>query len=202
LEERGVPVVGNPEEYRFGVGVDLLEDTRQGVRFLLEQGRRKIALLGWGGKQTHEPPEWLKITQKVMDEYGIKVQQEWVRYHAHPSLEGAGWEEFREVWGAREEKPDGLFVLDDVLFPDVVMAIQEFGIRVPEQLLVVSLLHKGSGLFSPFPVVWLEHDPDVYAQAMGEMLMKLIRKESAAKPKISLPFQQMILPENREHWKR
>ncbi|MBI4023925.1 MAG: GntR family transcriptional regulator [Verrucomicrobia bacterium] len=192
LRGKKVPLIGSPHTFPFGVDVDHPQLARLGTRFLLEQGRRKIACLAWEGFQwqvaNKDMPGAFDAFKTTMKEAGVSVRKHWTTRELHPNLTGAGWEEFREIWHAEKEKPDGLLVCDNVLFADVVVAIMELGIRIPDQLLVVTHSVKGSGILHPFPAVRLECDPDLIALTMGEMLVKLMKKETVSEPKIYLSF--------------
>lgn len=191
LREQGVPVVGGIDDYAYGVGTDPAQEVRAGIRYLLERGRRRIALLGWKSPRQPQGQKdvYLDTFQSVMTEFGASIRQSWIRRDLFPVLPGAGWSAFREVWSARTEKPDGLLVSDDVLFQDVSAAIMESGIRVPEQLLVVTHANRGSGVHYPFPTTRMELDPDDFATGMGTMLLKLIRREPVDTPRMCFTFQ-------------
>lgn len=193
LQKQDIPIVGGADEYAFGVGGDPARMVREGTRYLLERGRRRIALLGWKSpRQLKDQKDvYLDAFQAVMAELGAPILQSWIRRDLYPVLPGAGWDAFREVWSVSAEKPDGLLVCDDVLFGDVSAAILAAGIRVPEQLMVVTHANKGTGAHYFFPTVRMEYDPDDFALAMGEMLLKRMRKEPVATPKVQLAFRRI-----------
>jgi len=193
LRKKRIPIVGSPDNFPFGVGVDYPELARQGTEFLLQQGRQRIAFVSWEGFKNETGkreflPGMSDSFRSVLEKHGVPVREHWVQRDLHPNLTGAGWEEFREIWHAEVEKPDGLLVCDDILFSDVVVAIMELGVRVPDQLLVVTHAVKGSGILHPFPTIRMECDTDIVAQRMGEMLVKLMKREPVTEPKEYLRF--------------
>jgi DNA-binding LacI/PurR family transcriptional regulator len=129
--------------------------------------------------------------REALTECGLDYRAEWVRHDLNPMLSGAGWEEFREIWLARREKPDGLLVADDVLFNEAVTAIQELGIRVPERLRIVTHANKGAARRYPFPVTEVQLDPERYAEALGGMLLKRLGGEPIESPVVMLPFEMI-----------
>ncbi|MBI4025303.1 MAG: substrate-binding domain-containing protein [Verrucomicrobia bacterium] len=187
LRERRIPVVGDARRFPFGVRVDHGPVALEGTRYLLRQGRRMVALLAWQGWNKDQLDQIAPFRQ-AMHEVGAPVHECWIKGDVHPALVGAGWEGFKEIWHARKEKPDGLVVSDDMFFTDVAVAIKDLGIRVPEQLMVVSFANKGSGIFFPFPTVRMEMDPDEHAQALSDLLVRLIRRVKIAAPKIDMSF--------------
>ena len=87
---------------------------RQGIDELVRSDRRKIALLLWSDPA--RPSTYVDVFRSAMRDRGLDVHEEWIRSDQNPSMQGAGWEELREVWLANSEtKPDGLLVLDDIL---------------------------------------------------------------------------------------
>ncbi len=165
-----IPVVGALSA--FEVSTDYDHMVYEGIRILREQGSERIALLCWDFLHLQKPFE------QVLAEAGCAYHPDWVRGNLHPMLKGAGWEEFREIWASRREKPDGLLVGDDLLFAEACVAIQEMGIRVPEQLRLVTHANKGATQALPLAHTRLEIDPEEQAEAYGEMLLALMRGET------------------------
>jgi len=192
MEQNGVPVVWNSvlAAERYAVGGDYLQTLREGTRRLLEQECRKIAWLEWDHPQTPRLARdaALQAFQSVLSDFGAVARPEWIRGDLHPSLEGAGYEEFREIWTGRSEKPDGLLVMDDVLFQDVVTAIEELRIDVPSQLKVVATANKGTVTCPLFPATRMEVDPAAAGQAVGEMVAQLVRGETPEPRHVAVPF--------------
>jgi DNA-binding LacI/PurR family transcriptional regulator len=183
LASRGIPLVGGEKAYRFATIMDHESHIHAGVRKLAEAGRTRLAMIGGGG-----PAQSAALTE-AFREFGLQVRPEWVPETAgQPATPGLGWRQLREVWAARPEKPDGLLVMDDLIFQDAAMAILEADIRVPDDLLVVTESNRGSSIHYPFPVIRLENDPEEYAQVVTQLLTSLIRKEPVSEPHVKMPF--------------
>jgi GntR family transcriptional regulator of arabinose operon len=192
LRRQGAPVVGPPPGYSHAVNVDMEKLVRLAVERLIEAGRRKLAWMGWS--PSWYPSTTLPVFKQSLQEHGVPFHEEWISVGLHPSAAGAGWEEFREIWTARAEKPDGLIVADDVLFRDASTAILDAGVRVPEQLMVITHANKGSGILCPFPVARMEIDPDEYAEAMGQMLIGLMKGELTGSQEVMVPARWVEMP--------
>ncbi len=181
LREQHVPIVGSSEPSDYpSLRSDKAQMSRLGMEYLLRQGCRRIALMEWLKPQVPGSPRRdpvLEGFQAALAAAGVEANPRWIRQDLPPGSPGAGWEEFREIWVSEKEKPDGLLVCDDMLFLGAAMAICQMGIRVPEDLLVVTHHNKGSGLLAPFPVAKLEFDLAEYVQLMGGALVKLMRQE-------------------------
>ena len=181
LREQHVPIVGSNEPGDYpSLRSDKAQMSRLGTEYLLRQGCRRIALMEWLKPQAPGSPRRDPVLdgfQAALAAAGVEANPRWIRHDLPPGAPGSGWEEFREIWVSEKEKPDGLLVCDDMLFLGAAMAICQMGIRVPEDLLVVTHHNKGSGLLAPFPVAKLEFDLAEYVQLMGRALVKLMRQE-------------------------
>jgi DNA-binding LacI/PurR family transcriptional regulator len=178
-----VPAVGRYTPYDVEARYD--EMVRRSVSHLIGQGCRRIAMLSFA------PGAGEVALKNALTGCGLDYRAEWVRQDLHPMLSGAGWEEFREIWMARREKPDGLIAADDVLFDEARIAIQELGIHVPEQLRIVTHANKGAARRYPFPVTEIQLDPEQYAEALGGMLVKRLSGEAVEPPGATLPFEMV-----------
>lgn len=169
----GVPLVGSDDRALLRVEHDTEGLVREGLRVLLGAGRRRIALLGWGA-----PLNFNRIGdtfRRQAAELGIPVRDEWIRDRLHPAHPGSGWEDFRDVWHAHREKPDGLLICDDVLYRDAAIAVRELGIRVPDELMVVTHHNKGTTTPHEFPVTLLEADTEAHADALADGTLAILR---------------------------
>lgn len=182
-QHRGIPSI-NGESCR--VGGDGPDMVRQGVRYLAGKGRRRIALMGWfqPGLSDDGIREAFRATVR---DTGSTTHDPWIRGEMHPTSPGAGYEEFREIWSSVPEKPDGLLVVDDILFQDVTVAILDHGIRVPDQLRVVASANQGNVTAPFFPAARLEFDLDHQAEVMSDLMTKLIRGHPISRREIFLP---------------
>lgn len=186
LKQERFPVIGCQPISPYCVTSDTEDKIRQAIRRLLKEGRTRLAVMGWGAvKETWEVE---KAFRQLMQAMGATVRDKWIRHDLPPTRLGAGWDEFREIWTAYKDKPDGMIICDDMLLRDVAMAILNLQIRVPEQLMIVSHANRGSGVTVPFPVTYMEYDPDAYVQAAGGMLLRLLHGEEVGEKAVCLPF--------------
>jgi DNA-binding LacI/PurR family transcriptional regulator/DNA-binding transcriptional regulator YhcF (GntR family) len=177
LLKKKIPFLLTTEIDPPGVAIDHAQMVRDGTRYLLDRGCRRIALMQWSQYQLDRLTR--PAFNSVLAERGLKPDPSWIRTTVSPAIPGAGWEQFRNIWNARKEKPDGLLVTDDVMFRDVAMGILGMGIRVPEQLQVVTHANKGAGISCPFPVATLEVDPREYAEELATMLIQFVNNEGS-----------------------
>ncbi len=204
VRSHGVPMVldgsdGLPDDGE--IGLDTAGLVREGTRRLMAMGCRRIAWLGWMGYPSHEGRSRCEALKEVfrvtLSEKGAETHAAWFRGETSPTLPGAGYDAFREVWFSTAEKPDGLLVTDDVLLPDTVAAIVETGVRVPGQLKVVATANRGMLNCPFFPAMRMEVDLDEAAQLKSRMLLSLARGESVSSPKALYSFRWVETPLSR-----
>lgn len=168
----GIPSIGLTKNYKLTSNSETL--IKIGLKTLLRAGCQKIALMSWGMNGRSAEP-----FKKALEAVGLEYHPEWVTGDLHPALNGAGWEEFRELWSARSEKPDGILIDDDLLFSEACHAIQEMGISVPDELRIVARSNAGSRNHSPVPVTLVESNPREHAEIIGQQLMARLQGEPA-----------------------
>ncbi|MBA3846867.1 MAG: GntR family transcriptional regulator [Planctomycetes bacterium] len=175
LTRRGIAIVGDGA-FEHGASVDTASLIDHGIDRLVEEGRRRIAVLGWGGAGRTDPQAI--ATRAALKRHDLPARDGWIRFRAHQTLLGAGWEEVRTLWVAEREKPDGLLITDDVLFADAQVAIAQLGVEIPKKLMIIAHANLGAVRPPPFPAERLLFDPDRVAEAMAAMLLRLLKQES------------------------
>ena len=176
LRESGVPMVSDVIPGACGM-LDYGDMTRQGVRHLLEAGRRRLALIYHG---TDEGPDrvWHAFADELAQS-GVAACPAWVGRVCVGRAHDSGRAAFRAVWQADATKPDGLLVMDDVLYRDLAQMLLVNRIAVHEDLLVVATTNAGDPQpFIPDPVR-LEVDPDRCAQTLGRNLLARLDRPDA-----------------------
>jgi DNA-binding LacI/PurR family transcriptional regulator len=155
---------------------------RAGVDHLVEAGCRKLAGL-FSGAPTELPGLGDRHASRIFDQrlahHGLQSIPGWIVQDAEARLPGSGWQGFRDLWTASHERPDGLLVLDDVLYRDAARAILELDLEVPSQLRIVTHSNRGDDLVHPFPVSLLELDPDEMAAAAAEFVIQSLEGRTA-----------------------
>jgi DNA-binding LacI/PurR family transcriptional regulator len=177
LAQNEVPLVGaSSKAYSYRVRIDQEEMVRQGVRFLLGRGRRKLALLHPAdhGPGRREKDPHVRAFREELGAAEVEFRQERVFTSINPTSAGSGWSDFADLWGNPALRPDALLVCDDCLFRDAAPMFLARGIRMPHDLLVATHANRGTEMVYPFPTVRMEYDPREFADAMMEMLLQLM----------------------------
>lgn len=126
--ELGVPVLGLGAEYASVVKFNTLGGVDLGVSMLSSLGCKYIAVVGWRGYRDENQDNY-SYFEWTFEHYGLQFRPYWFRSDTHPLVNGAGWEEFYEIWVGPKDKPDSIFVMDDMMLPDVLQALRDFGLK-------------------------------------------------------------------------
>jgi DNA-binding LacI/PurR family transcriptional regulator len=164
-----LPLVGAGRKYSYSVSVESNAVLRRAVAVLKAEGRKNIAVIGWGSEADR------KACMDYLKSQGLSSRREWIRNNLNPASSAAGWLQFEDIWTASKQKPDGLIVLDDVLFHDVALAVLKHKVDVPRSLSVVTHYNLGSGIITPFECVCIAIDPDIIARSYADMLQLVLQ---------------------------
>lgn len=195
LEHRRIPLVGAGDPFEYRVAQDRPSFIRAAISLLLERGRRKIALMGWAGfaeATSNWRPSYADLFRQGMNEKGVPTNEVWIHRTKSPSIQGVGWEAFREIWRSGAVKPDGMIICDDLLFRDAATAILDMRIQVPRDLLIVTQSSEYSGILYPFPVMRIEYSPNDTAQLLVDLLLQRLKGVPVACKSVFLPGQIIV----------
>jgi DNA-binding LacI/PurR family transcriptional regulator len=194
LQAAGLPLItvteGSPLAERFAV-------TRippLAVQRLAHLGRRRLALIGWDAPGGN-PSRLVASFREALHAAGLPFHPEWCRVDLNYAWRGAGWEELREIWFARDERPDGLVVVDENYLPEIVMAVLQLGLRVPRDLHLVSHKARFVEWQLPVPVTWIEQNVAAFAGHLARQAAAAVRGEPPpALPDEIEPYLLQALP--------
>lgn len=123
-----------PECAGYGVALDLENAGYQATRHLLEHGYRRVGLITF----TLELPNISPVNQgyrRALREAGVKDDPRWVAA-VHGFDTTAGAEGARKLL-ALEQPPEAIFAITDLLAIGAMVAIQQAGWRIPQDMAVV-----------------------------------------------------------------
>jgi len=153
-----------------------------GLKALMDRGCRQIACVA-GGKTTTS--SYLDRFRREAVRLGIDIHPEWLVSVPYLHEHGDGANAFKTLWESRPVKPDGLLVLDDMLYHDMAPFLLMNGIDVPRDLVVAS----HANLHDPHPFVpdpiRLTLDMDAVGQAMARNLINRMQDPDA--PPVGIP---------------
>jgi DNA-binding LacI/PurR family transcriptional regulator len=156
-------------------GTDVVEI---GVPALFARGCRRLAL--WCEDRTEAG-----AFCRTLAALGLEFQERWLRPGAHETLRRPSFDQARgwvsEIFGAaREERPDGLLITNDILTRDVIPALQKFDILPDRDIVIASHANSDSPVLRAYEdaLVRIEYDSREIVQTMFDQLEALLRGES------------------------
>ena len=184
IEACPIPLVGDQTPY--DVTLNRAEVIDMMVRDLAARGCRRLGLLSWHSEE---------LFRRSVAGHGLRTEEAWIRSDLNPSQRGSGWDDLREIWTAAGEKPDGLVILDDMLFLDAQEAIRELGIQVPQDLqLAVTTTRNGHRWPSRLPATEIEIDPVAVAGQLVELLCQRLNSQPVTPAQRQVSFQTIPAP--------
>jgi DNA-binding LacI/PurR family transcriptional regulator len=180
-----LPIVGMGKRYRYSVSVEGNAVMRRAIALLKAEGRKNIAVIGWGTEADR------KGCMDYLKSQGLSSRRESIRNNLFPAVGAAGWLQFEDIWAAAKQKPDGLIILDDVLFHDVALSVLKHKIDVPRNLSVVTHYNLGSGIITPFECTCIAIDPDLVARSFADMLQLVLQPNAPPEKHVETMYEVM-----------
>ncbi len=109
----GIPLVGSNWLMDYVVEADTPQIAREAVERFASHGRQHLCVIGW--KQEHSD-RWA-LSERAQ-ESGLACTEVRIPFQGAPFNTDKAWESFRAIWEGRE-RPDCLFIEDDMLFAKV-----------------------------------------------------------------------------------
>lgn len=177
FDERMIPIVDSPAGTYSG---ELYDDMlRQGMEYLIGRGCQKIAVFRYA--QLHSPSEALADKERLrrrFPEFAPMIHD--IYYCSFNEGPFSPETVFSEIWAYPDLRPDGLVVLDDMIFMELMGAFSKLNVSVPDELKVVTHQNRGVNNFNFFPVACLVVDPDEIAEGMSSLMMERLRNFGTA----------------------
>jgi LacI family transcriptional regulator len=187
LLDRRVPVVAvdrRPSRYEDAVDsvvVDNAAGARQATEHLLTAGARRVGCIT-GPERASTASERLAGYRQALRSAGVRAHASWVR--RADFREDGGYAAARELLAGRD-RPDALFVANNLMTIGALRAITDAGLRVPDDVMLVG--------FDDAPWTTLvQPQLTVVAQPTYEMGRQAARLLATATP--DLPARHLVLP--------
>lgn len=162
-----IPVVG--EMTGHPVDIDFNTIARVAVERLAQQGCRRLCFMSSMGEDSF---------RQAVGKFGLHTEEGWIRTDLESAVRGNGLSAFWDIWSATSCKPDGMVVLNDMLFSDAQLALLEMKIPVPESLRVAVLVNRDILPSIRVPVTAFEVDPAERADALLKRLLSRLRGQA------------------------
>ena len=178
LRQAGMPMVAVTGSSELSQRFSPQQVPELAVPYLAQAGRQRIGLIGWAPSAENSGRGGQVLAfQRALAAHDLPFHAEWCRVDLSFAWRGAGWEEFREIWSARDEKPDAVVISDENYLPEVVMAVLQLGLRVPQDVLLVSHKVRFVDYPLPVPVAWAEMNVEAFAAGLVQETLAALRGE-------------------------
>lgn len=152
------------------VMVEKLEGTRALIEHLIRLGHKRIACISYAKPDHSHALERLAVYRKALTDAGIGYDEALVRFGAYDP--DTGYEAVKSL--LEGDRFSAVYAMNDVMAFGAITAIQEAGLRVPEDIAVVGFDDIRLARYCTPPLTTV-HEPDIeQGRQAGEMLIDLI----------------------------
>lgn len=159
-----------------GGGVyDHLQLLSLGLDYLLERGYDNIRIYANSGSKTvytQTKPELEQMIASYRRKYHLSPES--IGYYVMRPLQLYGYAKFKQEW-KRGVRPRALLLCNDCIFRGVWYAAMELGIRIPEDLAIITHMNRGREPLTHIPLTTLEVSPFDFARETFDELEARIR---------------------------
>jgi LacI family transcriptional regulator len=169
------------------VGVDNREGACLGVRYLVDCGHRRIGILA-GFQRLSTMRERLAGFRQALQEHRIPLPEEWVS--TSPLSIKGGREAMRQMLSLREG-PTAVFMSNNLLSLGALLAVNELGLRCPEDIALVGFDDHPWAAVSGPPLTVVRQPARQLGQVAAQMLLDLINDELPPESRVILKCELM-----------
>jgi len=184
LQASGIPqvVFGShlPTDERLRtMGDDTWQSAQLAVRHLLELGHRTVGLVNYASHEYHSAAQRERGWRQALHDHGIDADPSWIT-HGNISAQ-SGYEATRELL-SRGLRFSALFAGNDTIAFGVLRALQEAGLRVPQDVAIVGYDDIPLAAFANPPLTTVRTDPIGHGRQAVQLLLSQMRHET---PKVA-----------------
>ena len=164
-----------PPLERNAVVHDHLQLLSLGLDYLLGRGYDNIRIYANSGSKivyTQTRPELEQMIASYRRKYHLSPES--IGYYVMRPLQLYGYAKFKQEW-KRGVRPRALLLCNDCIFRGVWYAAMELGIRIPEDLAIITHMNRGREPLTHIPLTTLEVSPFDFARETFDELEARIR---------------------------
>ncbi|VAW03542.1 Transcriptional regulator of maltose utilization, LacI family [hydrothermal vent metagenome] len=163
-----------PDQLGHFIGCDNLNSAYLSIRHLTDLGHKKIAFLGIASEHRPEFNQRYQGYVKALLEAKLMVNPK-LQIDADTSEE-MGYEATMELLKSKLQF-DAIFGASDLIAIGAIKALQENGLRIPEDVAVIGFDNIPTASFTNPPLTTVQQDTMLAGELLVENLLKLIRGE-------------------------
>ncbi|HEX3051229.1 MAG TPA: LacI family DNA-binding transcriptional regulator [Aggregatilineaceae bacterium] len=188
LINQGVPVVivgGLSEHIHYSISSDNLTGVQTVVNHLIGLGHQQIACISYAPEGSVEhTADRLATYYETLAAAGLSPDPSLVRFGVFDPL--TGYEAMRDLL-RQKPLPTAVFGMNDTMAIGALAAIQEAGLRVPEDIAIAGFDDDRMSAFTTPPLTTIHESQREIGQHAGEMLIGLVNDVEPAVANLKLP---------------
>ncbi len=168
------------------VAIDNISGAYEAAQHLLRAGRRRLAAIS-GPPNTIAGSERLQGYAYALKEHGLHIEPEQIAYGEFS--ESGGYFAMRKLL---PQRPEAVFVANDLMATGALRAIRTAGLRVPEDLALVAFDDASLAANADPPLTAIRQPICQLARLAVQTLLKLIETPGLAPQRIVLPTELVV----------
>ncbi|HEX2621845.1 MAG TPA: LacI family DNA-binding transcriptional regulator [Phototrophicaceae bacterium] len=175
----------------YGVQVDKMDGVRQVVRHLIGLGHQRIACITFAPEHHPHSDERVVTFRKALEAAGLVLDPSLLRYGSYDPE--TGYEAMKSLIAEHVGAlPTAVFGMNDMMAFGAIKALNEHGLRIPQDIAVVGFDDVRLAGFATPPLTTV-YEPDVdHGRLAGEMLVQLINGEVPPQKHINLESRLVV----------
>ncbi len=165
------------------VSVDNYDAVYQAIEHLVSLGRRRIGILS-GGLKPVDGVERFEGYKEALKRFNLEYDESIVRHSNWDCHEA--YEEMKSMLYTVTKRPDAMFCVNDRMAMGVIRAIQEKGLKVPEDIAVVGFDDIETGRYIKPSLTTLKPPLEDIGDKAIKLLLKIIENPDAPVEEVSL----------------
>lgn len=170
------------------VGIDNKTGTMLGVEYLIKLGHKDIVYIG-GSEKTSTNRERFEGYSETMQKHGYTIKAS-IRTSDSFSLE-SGYKAAMEML-IKSEIPTAVFAVNDIVALGVIQAVEEFGLKVPEDISVIGFDDIAFSSMHRIKLTTVSQPKFEMGRLSAELLINLIKRGHIAQ-KINIVQPNLII---------
>jgi len=198
LHENGVPLVYLGIDafftWRYQIFFDYPDLYRRALGYLRSHGAQTIGTLVEAHRSNLDQPvgrfSWFSSAANAS---GLVYRPDWTLYAVNDTgaTEQGGYELFKRFW-QQSEKPDALFVDDEITCRGVLRAALELGVRFPQDIRLITAISRGTELPYHQKVTRFEFVPATQVKEAIDLMSQLFANPALPEARRFLPGDLVI----------
>lgn len=171
FEDAELPVVGTVVgRVNNSVNIDIYGGYEQAVKYLVEQGHRKIGYIGENLTKSKQ-----RYVEEIIGKFGLKVDGRFILRSPY-RFEKAGYTAICELIDSGIDLPTAFIAAYDEIAMGAVSALLNKGIRVPDDVSVIGMNNVPATEYFPVPMTTVGFDVDKLCRSAVETIFKCLEK--------------------------